>query len=133
MGKSAPLHPGILVYSASMNQDTEIQLSGPFKASDNSGRAIDIKSIRIFDEGYGVIDLYVDLTTPASDGLHRDKKLIAQISAHLRTLGYSGPDLTAGDPVVQEKRLIVLDTPDEFLPFAVRKGFKDLTSEFDNE
>ncbi|MGO4380958.1 hypothetical protein [Pseudoduganella sp. RAF53_2] len=114
-----------------MNQDTDIQLSGPFKASDGSGRSIDIKAIRIFDEGYGVIDLYVDLAAPASDGLHKDKKLIAEISAHLRTLGYKGPDLTPGDPVIQEKKLIVLDTPDEFLAFAVRKGFKDLSSEFD--
>jgi hypothetical protein len=116
-----------------MNQDTDIQLSGPFKATDSGGRAVDIKSIRIFNEGYGVIDLHVDLAAPATDGLHRDQKLIAEISAHLRTLGYSGPDLTAGDPVVQERRLIVLDTPDEFLSFAVRKGFKDLTSEFDDE
>jgi hypothetical protein len=80
-----------------------------------------------------VVDLYVDLAAAASDGLHKDKKLIAEISARLRTLGYSGPDLTPGDPVIQEKRLIVLDTPDEFLPFAVRKGFKDLTSEFDED
>ena len=116
-----------------MSQDPDIQLSGPFKAVDGNNRTIDIKSIRIFDEGYGVIDLYVDLAAPASDGLHRDKKLIGEISAQLRKLGYSGPDLTAGDPVIQEKRLIVLDTPDEFLPFAVRKGFKDLTSEFDDE
>lgn len=114
-----------------MNQDTDIQLSGPFKATDSAGRAIDIKALRIFDEGYGVIDLYVDLAAPAADGQHKDKKLIANISAHLRTLGYAGPDLTAGDPVVQEKKLAVLDTPDEFLPFAVRKGWKDLTSEFD--
>ena len=116
-----------------MTQNTDIQLSGPLKATDGSGRAIDIKSIRIFDEGYGVVELYVDLKAPAPDGLHRDKKLIAEISAHLRTLGYKGPDLSAGDPVIQEKRLIVLDTPDEFLPFAVGKGFKDLTSEFDDE
>lgn len=125
-----PVH---LVYAANMNQDTDIQLSGPFKTTDGSGRPVDIKSIRIFDEGYGVIDLYVDLAAPATDGLHRDKTLITGISAHLRSLGYAGPDLTAGDPVIQEKRLIVLDTPDAFLPFAVRKGFKDLTAEFDDE
>ena len=122
-----------MVYAAAMNQDTDIQLSGPFKAVDGSGRTVDIKSIRIFDEGYGVIDLYVDLAAPAADGLHKDQKLIAEISARLRALGYSGPDMTPGDPVIQEKRLMVLDTPDEFLPFAVRKGFKDLTSEFDEE
>lgn len=120
-----------MVYPSGMNQDTDIQLSGAFTASDSSGRAINIKSIRIFDEGYGVIDLYVDLAAPASAGLHRDQKLIAEISARLRTLGYKGPDLTAGDPVIQENRLVVLDTPDEFLPFAVQKGFKDLTSDFD--
>ncbi|SFV16355.1 hypothetical protein [Pseudoduganella namucuonensis] len=114
-----------------MNQDTDIQLSGPFKATDGSGRSLDIKALRIFDEGYGVIDLFVDLAAPAADGLHRDKKLIAEIGARLRGLGYTGPDPTPGDPVVQEKKLIVLDTPDEFLPFAVRKGWKDLSSEFD--
>jgi hypothetical protein len=121
------------VYAADMNQDTDIQLSGPFKALDGSGRTVDIKSLRIFDEGYGVIDLYVDLAAPATDGLHKDQKLIAEISARLRALGYNGPDLAPGDPVIQEKRLVVLDTPDEFLPFAVRKGFKDLTAEFDEE
>ncbi|MGW8392671.1 hypothetical protein [Pseudoduganella sp. HUAS MS19] len=114
-----------------MNQDTDIQLSGPFKAMDGSGRAVDIQSLRIFDEGYGVVDLYVDLAVPASDGLHKDQKLIADIGTRLRALGYHGPDLTPGDPVIQEKRLIVLDTPDEFLPFAVGMGFKDLSSEFD--
>lgn len=128
LGKSAPV-----VYATGMTQDTDIQLSGPFKAVDGSGRTIDIKSIRIFDEGYGIIDLYVDLSAPATDGLHKDLKLIAEIGARLRALGYSGPDLAPGDPVIQEKRLIVLDTPDEFLPFAVRKGFKDLTSEFGDE
>jgi len=116
-----------------MNQDTDIQLSGPFKAIDGSGRSVEIKSLRIFDEGYGVVDLYVDLAAPASDGMHRDQKFIGEITAHLRSLGYKGPDLSAGDPVIQERRLIVLDTPDEFLPFAVKKGFKDLTSEFDDE
>jgi len=115
-----------------MNNDTDIQLSGPFKATDGAGRSLDIKAIRIFDEGYGVIDVYVDFAAPL-DGAHKDKKLIAEISARLRTLGYAGPDLTPGDPVVQEKKLMVLDTPDEFLPFAVRKGWKDLASEFDDE
>jgi len=116
-----------------MNQDTDIQLSGPFKALDGGGRNVDIKSLRIFDEGYGVVDLYVDLAAPASEGLHKDRKLISEISARLRPPGYTGPDLAAGDPVIQERRLIVLDTPDEFLPFAVRQGFKDLAAEFDDE
>jgi len=116
-----------------MNQDTDIQLSGAFKAADSSGRNVDIKSLRIFDEGYGVVDLYVDLAAAATSGLHTDRKLIGEISGRLRSLGYTGPDLTAGDPVIQESRLIVLDTPDEFLPFAVRQGFKDLAAEFDDE
>lgn len=122
-----------MVYAAGMTQDTDIQLSGPFKAIDGNGRAIDIKSLRIFDEGYGVVDLYVDLAAPATDGLHKDHQLIAEIGARLRAIGYNGPDLKPGDPVIQEKRLIVLDTPDEFLPFAVHKGFKDLSSEFDEQ
>ena len=86
MSAKPPLASAHMVYAAGMNQDTDIQLSGPFKALDGSGRTVDIKSIRIFDEGYGVIDLYVDLATPATDGLHKDQKLIADISARLRAL-----------------------------------------------
>ena len=62
-----------------------------------------------------------------------ENHLSAQLGGGGGPLGYNGPDLKPGDPVIQEKRLIVLDTPDEFLPFAVRKGFKDLSSEFDEQ
>ncbi|MRW89474.1 hypothetical protein GJ699_05710 [Duganella sp. FT80W] len=112
-----------------MNNDTDIQLSGPFKATDGSGRAHDAKAIRIFDEGYGAIEVYVDFKAPIS-GLHKDQALIAAIVTQLRSVGYQGPALTAGDPVLQESRLLVLDTPDEFAAFAVSKGWKDLSEDF---
>ncbi|MES2077362.1 hypothetical protein [Rugamonas sp. DEMB1] len=115
-----------------MNNDTDIQLSGPFKATDGSGRAHDIKAIRIFDEGYGAIDVYVDFAAPL-DGLHKDKTLIAAIVAQLRTVGYKGPLLTQGDPVLQEKKLMVLEAPDEFNTFAAGKGWKDLAEEFGDD
>ena len=57
-------HFSPLVYAARMTTDTDIQLSGPFKASDSTGRSHDIKGIRIFDEGYGIIDVYVDFAAP---------------------------------------------------------------------
>jgi hypothetical protein len=50
--------------------------------------------------------------------------------AQLRTVGYKGPDLTAGDPVLQEGRLLVLEAPDEFNTFAASKGWKDLSEDF---
>jgi hypothetical protein len=112
-----------------MNQDTDIHLSGPFKATDGSGRAHDAKAIRIFDEGYGAIEVYVDFKAPIS-GLHKDQALIASIVTQLRSVGYKGPALTAGDSVLQESRLLVLDTPDEFTAFAVSKGWKDLSEDF---
>jgi hypothetical protein len=112
-----------------MNNDTDIQLSGPFKATDGSGRAHDAKAIRIFDEGYGAIDVYVDFKAPIS-GLHKDKALISSVVSQLRTVGYTGPDLTAGDPVLQEGRLLVLEAPDEFNTFAASKGWKDLSEDF---
>ena len=79
-----------------MNNDTDIQLSGPFKAIDGSGRAHDIKAIRIFDEGYGIIDVYVDFAAPLEAGAYKDKTLVGHILARLRSLGYpvagnSGP------------------------------------------
>ncbi|MHA4867330.1 hypothetical protein ACXZ1M_06475 [Duganella sp. PWIR1] len=112
-----------------MNNDTDIQLSGPFKATDGSNRAHDAKAIRIFDEGYGAIEVYVDFNAPIS-GLHKDKSLIASVVAQLRTVGYKGPELTAGDPVLQEARLLVLESPDEFATFAASKGWKDLSEDF---
>ena len=112
-----------------MNNDTDIQLSGPFKATDGAGRAHDATAIRIFDEGYGAIDVYVDFKAPIS-GLHKDKALIASVVAQLRTAGYQGPALTAGDPVLQEARLLVLEAPDEFNAFAAGKGWKDLSEDF---
>ena len=115
-----------------MNKDTDIQLSGPFKATDGSGRAHDAKAIRIFDEGYGAIDVYVDFSGSIS-GLHRDKSLIDAVVAQLRTVGYKGPALTAGDSVLQESKLLVLEAPDEFNTFAAGKGWKDLAEEFDDE
>ena len=115
-----------------MNKDTDIQLSGPFKATDGSGRAHDVKAVRIFDEGYGAIDVYVDFAGSVS-GLHKDKSLIDAVVAQLRTVGYKGPMLTPGDPVLQESKLMVLEAPDEFNIFAASKGWKDLAEDFGDE
>ncbi|KQN75420.1 MULTISPECIES: hypothetical protein [Duganella] len=115
-----------------MSNNTDIQLSGPFKATDGAGRAHDAKAIRIFDEGYGAIDVYVDFAGSVS-GLHKDKSLIDAVVAQLRTVGYKGPALTAGDPVLQEGKLLVLEAPDEFNTFAAGKGWKDLAEEFGDE
>ncbi|NRR33775.1 hypothetical protein HSX11_26700 [Oxalobacteraceae bacterium] len=115
-----------------MNKDTDIQLSGPFKATDGAGRAHDVKAIRIFDEGYGVIEVYVDFAGTIS-GLHKDKSLIDAIVAQLRTTGYKGAALTPGDSVLQESKLMVLETPDEFTTYAASKGWKDLADEFGDE
>lgn len=116
-----------------MNNSTDIQLSGPFTAKDASGRDREVKAIRIFDEGYGVIDVYVDFVTPLDKGQFRDEALISAIMARLRTLGYTGPSLSPGDPVVQERKLMVLDAPEAFCAFAKKHGWKDLAEEFNDE
>ncbi len=116
-----------------MTTDTDIQLSGPFKATDANGRSLDIKGIRIFDEGYGIIDVYVDFATPVEGGAYKDKVLVGQILARLRSLGYVGPDFAHSDPGLQERKLIVLEAPEEFTAFAKSKGWKNLAEEFDDE
>jgi hypothetical protein len=116
-----------------MTTDTDIQLSGPFKASDSTGKSHDVKGIRIFDEGYGIIDVYVDFAAPLDAGLYKDKTLVGQLIAQLRTLGYVGPDFGHSDPALQERKLIVLEAPEEFAPYAKSRGWKNLAEEFDDE
>jgi hypothetical protein len=122
-----------MVYAAPMTTDTDIQLSGPFKASDSSGRAHDVKAIRIFDEGYGIIDVYVDFAAPIEAGLYKDKALVGNIIDRLRALGYVGPNFSHSDPGLQDRKLIVLEAPEEFSAFAKLKGWKNLAEEFDDE
>ena len=122
-----------MVYAAAMTTDTDIQLSGPFKASDSTGKAHDVKGIRIFDEGYGIIDVYVDFAAPLDGGLYKDKTLVGALIAQLRKLGYVGPDFAHSDPALQERKLIVLEAPEEFTGFAKSKGWKNLAEEFDDE
>ena len=114
-----------------MTTDTDIELSGPFKASDSTGRSHDVKAIRIFDEGYGIIDVYVDFAAPIDPGLYKDDVLVKQIIDRLRALGYKGPDFGHSDPGLQERKLIVLEAPEEFAAFAKSRGWKNLAEEFD--
>ena len=116
-----------------MMTDTDIELSGPFKASDSSNRSHDVKAIRIFDEGYGIIDVYVDFAAPVEAGSYKDTTLVGNIIDRLRTLGYVGPNFGHSDPGLQDSKLIVLEAPEEFSEFAKKKGWKNLAEEFDDE
>ncbi len=116
-----------------MTTDTDIELSGPFKASDSSGRSHDVKAIRIFDEGYGIIDVYVDFAAAIEGGLYKDNVLVGNIIDRLRALGYVGPNFSHSDPGLQERKVIVLEAPEEFATFAKRRGWKNLAEEFDED
>lgn len=113
-----------------MTTNSDIELSGPFKATDSGGQAHDVKAIRIFDEGYGIIDVYVDFAKPLG-GAGKDPALLRQIVERLRSLGYKGPDFGLGDPGLQEARVIVLEAPEEFATFAKSRGWKNLAEDFD--
>ncbi|MFZ6647118.1 hypothetical protein ACO0LO_15445 [Undibacterium sp. TJN25] len=114
-----------------MNNQTDIELSGPFSARDSSGHLRDIKGIRIFDEGYGMIDVYVDFASGFEDDpLHEDEVLISGILARLRNLGYRGPDFGLADAGLQDDGLIVLQAPEQFNDFAASKGWRNLAEEF---
>ncbi|WP_394780207.1 hypothetical protein [Undibacterium sp.] len=116
------------------DDNDDIQLSGPFKAVDASGKNHDVKGIRIFDEGYGIIDVYVDFAAALGQGkLYADKVLVGHILAKLRALGYVGPDFGHGDLGLQDEKLIVLEAPEEFNAFAASKGWKNLAEEFEDE
>jgi hypothetical protein len=127
-------HMRIFVYARVMDAEDIIRLSGPFRISDSLGRTWKVRAIRIFDEGYGIIDVYVDLDASTEDDpLHEDPLVIRQILARLRTLGYDGPDFGLGDPGLQDNKLIVLEAPEEFSHFASSKGWRNLAEEYDDE
>lgn len=114
-----------------MHNDTDIELCGPFTVRDSSGNARDISSITIFDEGYGIIDVYVHMAVSMDDDrLYEDTVLIGQIMAKLRQLGYTGPDFSHGDLGLQDDKLIVLEAPEAFNAFAASRGWKNLAEEF---
>ena len=114
-----------------MNNETDIQLSGPFNAVDATGNLHEIQAIRIFDEGYGIIDVYVDFKSSiGGDDLFQDPILIGHVLARLRALGYTGPDFGHGDLGLQDDKVVVLEAPEEFNDFAASKGWKNLADEF---
>lgn len=114
-----------------MKNDTDIELCGAFTVRDCSGNARDIEAIRIFDEGYGIIDVYVHMVASMEDDrLYEDAVLIGQIMARLHQLGYVGPDFGHGDLGLQDDKLIVLEAPEAFNAFAASRGWKDLADEF---
>jgi hypothetical protein len=114
-----------------MNSENVIQLSGPFSVTDSLGRTWELNGIRIFDEGYGIIDVYVDfVSSMEDDALYEDALLIRQILSRLRFLGYIGPDFGPVDLGLQDDRLIVLEAPEEFSHFAATKGWKNLAEEY---
>lgn len=114
-----------------MDSENVIQLSGPFSVTDSLGRTWDLNGIRIFDEGYGIIDVYVDFASSMGDEpLYEDPRLVGQILERLRALGYSGPDFGPGDPGMQDENLIVLEAPEEFGRFAASKGWRNLAAEY---
>lgn len=117
-----------------MNSENIIQLSGPFRVFDSSGRSWEIEAIRIFDEGYGIIDIYVHLTQPMDDEpLFEDALVIKQILSRLRFLGYTGPDFGHGHLGLQDEKLIVLEAGEEFGSFATSKGWKNLAEEYPDD
>ena len=114
-----------------MSDNTDIDICGSFKATDSKGTEHTIKGIRIYDEGYGIIDVFVDFAAPMEAGSYRDTTLVQQILNQLRKVGYSGPDFEATDPSLQERKMIVLEAPEEFCQFAKTKGWKNLAEEFE--
>lgn len=114
-----------------MHSENVIQLSGPFNITDSSGRVWELDGIRIFDEGYGIIDVYIDFAASMEDEpLYQDALVIRQILGRLRALGYAGPDFSHGDLGLQDDQQIVLEAPEEFGRFAASKGWKNLAEEY---
>jgi hypothetical protein len=114
-----------------MDKEYAIQLSGPFEVTDSLGRNWKVDSVRIFDEGWGGIDVYVAFASAEDeDRLHEDAAVIRQILSRLRALGYVGPDFGPAAEELQDCGLIVLEAPEEFEPFAASLGWRNLAEDY---
>jgi hypothetical protein len=114
-----------------MHDENSIRLSGTFSITDSSGRIWSIDAIRIFDEGYGLLDVYVDFAESMDDEpLYDDPRVIGQILSKLRSIGYAGPDFGVGAADMQDDKLIVLEAPEAFGDFAASLGWKNLAEEY---
>jgi hypothetical protein len=117
-----------------MDKDTEIELCGAFSITDRNGVAHEVMSIRIFNESYGVIDVFVQLSASASEArLDEDDVVIGQIMQRLKGAGYVGPDFGRGDAGLQDDCLMVLEAPEAFNRFAATKGWRDLAASFETD
>lgn len=103
--------------------------------TDSTGCAWQVESVRIFNEGYGTIDVFIDLASDSGDDrLHDDQALVKQIMSRLRSLGYAGPDLGLGADDLQDDRLIVLEaSAEEFESFAAAKGWRNLADDYSDD
>jgi hypothetical protein len=114
-----------------MSDDYKIHLSGPFDLNDSSGRVHRVNSMYIYNEGYGLIDVHVELTSDdEEDSLHEDAAVIRRLMSVLRGVGYVGPDFGPAGDDLQDAGLIVLEAPESFGVFAAAKGWKNLAEDY---
>lgn len=112
-------------------EDHSIPLSGPFEVVDSLGRTWQVKGIRIYDEGYSIIDVYVDFAEPVEDEpLCEDAAVMRQILARLRNAGYDGPEFDPSQPAMHDDTSMVLEAPEAFIAFAIGKGWRNLAEDF---
>lgn len=117
-----------------MNDQHKLCLAGPFEVIDSLGQTWQVESVRIFDEGYGAIDVYVALGAADEDmRLHEDASVIRQVVARLRREGYAGPDFIPGAEDLQDPALIVLEAPEEFGAYAARRGWRNIADDYAEE
>lgn len=117
-----------------MDKDTEIELCGAFAITDRNGVMHEVRSVRIFNESYGVIDVFVALSASAANArLDEDDVAIGQIMRRLNVAGYVGPDFGRGDAGLQDNCLMVLEAPEAFNRFAASKGWRDLAAAFETD
>ena len=77
--------------------------------------------------------MYVDFAAPIEPGLYKDKALVGKVSTGCARSATRGPNFGHSDPGLQDRKLIVLEAPEEFSAFAKSKGWKNLAEEFDEE
>lgn len=105
----------------------DIELHGPFQATDKKGLFWNVTRLVIEGEGY-IPDVRVELDSAYDEPLYDDDLFIGQVMARLRSAGFEGEAFGRAELGMQGKDFLMLEPSKDFRDFAVSRGWLDLNT-----
>ncbi len=105
----------------------DIELHGPFQATDKKGLFWNVTRLSINAEGY-IPDVRIDLDSSyEGEALYDDAVFIGQVMDKLRSIGFSGEPFDRAELGMQGRDYLMLEPSKDFREFALTRGWVDLS------